>query len=81
MEEVSPRMLTEDPVAWKGYYIDRDSVRRYEHPVTGLEYVEYMMIAETEKPRIKKYYKGHRKTREEDYRKYITAEKQMDMLI
>lgn len=72
-EEVSSKQLFEDPVAWTGYQIDEDSVRRYEHPITGLEYLEYKMIAITEKPRLKKYYKGRRKKREESYWKYINS--------
>lgn len=81
-EEVSAKQLWEDPVAWKGYQIDEDSVRRYEHPITGLEYLEYKMVAITDEPRLKKYYKGHKKTREESFRRYInTIEEQMTMVI
>lgn len=44
-EPVSTAMLFDDPKPIKGYYIDTDSIRRYEHPVTGLEYLEYTEIA------------------------------------
>ena len=78
IEEVSERLLWDDPKAWKGYFIDKDSVRRYEHPITGLEHLEYRMIADTEEPRIKKYYKGRKKLREEDFSRYINySEEQM----
>lgn len=76
IEEVEERLLWEDPVAWKGYHIDKDSVRRYEHPITGLEHLEYRMIADTEEPRIKKYYRGKRKKREENYSRYINYEEE-----
>lgn len=80
-EEVSERTLFADPVPWKGYQIEEDSVRRFEHPITGLEHLEYRMIAVTEKPRLNKYYKGQRKKREESYWKYIsTIEEQLTML-
>lgn len=42
--------LYEEPVPIKGYYIDKDSIRRYEHPVTGIEHLEYMEVA-LNKPR------------------------------
>lgn len=71
VEVVSEANLSNDPKPLKGYYIDQDTVRRYEHPITGLEHIEYMMIAIDEEPRIKKYYRGKRKTREENYKRYI----------
>lgn len=78
-EEVSEKQLFEDPTAWKGYYIDEDSVRRYEHPITGLEYLEYKMIA-IDEPRLKKYYKGRRKKKEQSYWRYINSiEEQMSL--
>lgn len=81
VEEVEERMLFADPVAFKGYYIDQDSVRRYEHPITGLQHLEYVMISKEDKPRIRKYYKGKRRTRDIDYSKYINyEEEQLNLL-
>lgn len=81
VERVSDKQLFEEPKAFKGYYIDQDSVRKYEHPVTGLPHLEYQMISLTEEPRIKKYYKGKIKTREEDLKKYINyIEEQLSLL-
>ena len=81
IERVSEKQLFEEPKPFKGYYIDQDSVRRYEHPITGLPHLEYQMISLTEEPRIKKYYKGKIKTREEDLRKYINyIEEQLSLL-
>jgi hypothetical protein len=74
VEEVSEKTLFADPTPRKGYYIDQDTVRRFVHPITGLEHLEYYMISETEEPRIKKYYKGKKKKREEDYSRYINYE-------
>lgn len=80
VEEVSEKQLFDDPVARKGYYIDRDSVRRFEHPITGLDHLEYTMISLEEEPRIKKYYKGKKKTREESYANYINYEEEQQSL-
>ena len=80
IEEVSEKQLFADPVARKGYYIDQDSVRRFEHPITGLEHLEYVMVSLEEEPRIKKYYKGRKKTREENYNKYINYEEKQQSL-
>lgn len=79
VEEVSERVLFDDePKPWKGYQIIKDSIRRYTHPITGLDYVEYKMIAEDE-PR-KRYAKGKKKRTQESYWKYInTIEEQMRM--
>jgi hypothetical protein len=80
VEEVEDRQLWDEPVAWKGYYIDQDTVRRYEHPITGLPHLEYQMISLSDKPRIKKYYKGRIKFREENYNRYVNyTETQLDL--
>ena len=46
--DVEERELWDDPAPEEGCYIIGDSVRRFEHPVTGLEHLEYIMIAEEE---------------------------------
>lgn len=71
VEEVSPMMLLRDPKPFKGYYIESDSIKRYEHPITGLMHLEYVMIAEDVEPRLKYWSKGNKKKREIDYSKYI----------
>lgn len=80
VEEVNEKQLFADPVARKGYYIDQDSVRRFEHPITGLEHLEYIMISLDEEPRIKNYTKGKKKTREENYAKYINYTEEQQSL-
>lgn len=57
-QEVSEKLLWEDPKPIDGYYIPKDSVRRYEHPVTGLEYLEYRMVALGRPRRYKVWPKG-----------------------
>ena len=44
IEEVSERVLERDIEPTKGYYIDQDSVKRYDHAVLGVECVEYIEI-------------------------------------
>lgn len=44
-EAVDAQELLDDPMPIPGYYIPKDSVRRYEHPVTGIEHLEYFMVA------------------------------------
>ncbi|MEG2522242.1 MAG: hypothetical protein RSA49_05145 [Anaerovoracaceae bacterium] len=80
VEFVEPKVLFEEPVAWKGYYIPPESVRRYEHPITGLEHLEYKMISLDIEPRLKKYYKGKKKKSKENYSLYINyAEEQQSL--
>lgn len=65
-EWVSVRELFRDPKALKGYQLDEDSIRRYQNPVTGLEHLEYQMIALDPEPRLRRWKKG-RKARPETY--------------
>lgn len=80
VEQVNESYLWDDPQPFKGYYIDKDTVRRYEHPITGLDYLEYMMISETAKPARKSYNRGKVKRREENYSKYINYEEEQQVL-
>ncbi|MEG0919412.1 MAG: hypothetical protein RSE61_05710 [Anaerovoracaceae bacterium] len=80
VETVSSRLLFSEPKAWKGYFIDKETVRRYVHPITGLEHLEYTMISLDENPRVKKYYNGKKKKRE-NFKKYINSvEEQLSLL-
>lgn len=49
---------TEDLKARDGYAIDRDSIRMYEHPITGACCLEYIEVSLEPQPRIRQYYKG-----------------------
>ena len=67
-EPVNAYLLFEDPQPIKGYYIDKDSIRRYEHPVTGIEYLEYTEIA-IDEPRKYKVWPRGKRVREESIKK------------
>ena len=49
-QEVDLSKLEEDPEPIRGYYIPKECERRFEHPVTGLEHLEYIEVA-LDKPR------------------------------
>lgn len=49
---------TEDLKPRKGYQIDRDSIRAYDHPITGAACLEYIEVSMEPEPRMKRYYKG-----------------------
>ena len=49
IEDIKPR---------EGYQIDRDSIRMYEHPITGAVCLEYIEVSLQPEPRIRRYYRG-----------------------
>lgn len=57
-EYVSDKELFEDPKPLEGYYIPKDEIRRFEHPVTELPHLEYIMIAEDKPRRYKTWPRG-----------------------
>ena len=57
-EIVSATELSEDPKPIPGYCIQKDTVRRFEHPVTGIEHLEYYMAAIDEPRRYKVWPRG-----------------------
>lgn len=65
----------------KGYYIDRDSIRMYEHSITGARCVEYIEISLEEDPRLKKYYKGKPVKPERLYPEHWCEQIEMDTQI
>ena len=77
-EEISISDLFEDPEPIKGYYIPKDSIRRYEHPVTGIEHLEYIMIALDEPRKYKAWPRG-KEVRRPEYFKPNYIEDQEDM--
>lgn len=60
----------EDLKPRKGYYIDQDSIRTYEHPITGALCYEYIEVSLTEDPRLKRYTKGSPARKEPRYQEY-----------
>lgn len=74
-ELVSEKALSEDPKPIKGYYIPE--VRRFEHPVTGLEHLEYFMVA-AEEPRYRIWPRGKRISGKEFFRPEINEQEEWD---
>lgn len=70
--EEMKRPLSYDPEDIKphaGYDIDRDSIRVYDHPITGAPCIEYIEVSRTEEPRIK-YARGRKARPEKRYQEY-----------
>lgn len=59
--------LDADPKAEPGYYIPKDSIRRYEHPVTGLPILEYRMVKLPD-TKGKRYLRGRTVRETENYK-------------
>ena len=78
-QAVDVEQLFEEPQAIKGYYIPEDYNRRYEHPVTGLEHVEYIMVALDRPRRYKKWPKG-KVVSDREYFKPNYAEEQLGLM-
>lgn len=57
-EYVNIEQLFADPQPIKGYYISEENIRRYEHPVTHLEHLEYIMLALNEPRKYKVWPRG-----------------------
>lgn len=69
-EESMKRALVVDPddlEPRKGYYIDRDSVRAYWHPITGNLCIEYIEVSLDDNPRLTSYSRGRPARRERNY--------------
>ena len=78
-EETTLAELESDPEPIPGYYIDKESIRRYEHPVTGLPCLEYTMIAIKEPRKYKVWPRGKRAPKRERF-KIEEWNEQEDML-
>lgn len=79
-EIVQARAMHEQPKAFKGYQIDEDSIRRYEHPFTGIEHLEYMMISTDPVPRLKSWRKGKIIDRQETMKRAAEIQISMESL-
>lgn len=75
---VNESELFDDPQPIKGYYIDQEHCRRYEHPVTGLEHLEYIMVA-IDKPRRFKRWPGERICTDREYFRVNYEEEQQSL--
>ena len=65
-DKVSAAQLIE-PKPIEGYYIDQDSIHRGRNPITGKQYIEYVMISMTEEPRLKTWNRGKKKKLRSEY--------------
>ena len=73
-EEVDPSELWDDPEPIEGYYIPEEYVRRFEHPVTGLEHLEYLMVAADKPRKYKAWPRGKTVSGKEYYKSSYTEE-------
>ena len=64
------RFDPEDIKCHDGYAVDKDSVRVYEHPITGALCYEYIEVSLEEIPRMKRYSRGRPTRREKLYPEY-----------
>lgn len=69
----------EDLKAHDGYFIDKDSIRVYDHPITGVPCIEYIEISLTDNPKIK-YARGRKAKPEKIYREYQEEQLFIDQL-
>lgn len=77
-QEVDLKKLEADPVPISGYYIPKDCERRFEHPVTGLEHLEYIEVA-LDKPRRFKVWPKGKLVSTREYYKADYFEEQMEL--
>lgn len=73
-EKIAGREVSHEIKAPKGYDVDRDTVRKYEHAILRVECMEYIMVCREEEMRLKRWKKGKAVSIRESYRDY---EKQM----
>ena len=66
-ETVSARELMQHPKPIKGYTVDEDSIYQGVNPVTGIPYMEYVMIATDPDPRLHIWPRGTRSKYREKY--------------
>ena len=79
-EVVSAKALFEQPRPLKGYEIDPDTVHRYEHPFTGIEHLEYLMLSTDPVPRLKTWRHGKIVDRNETYKRATQIQVDMESL-
>lgn len=78
-DETTLKELEEEPEPISGYYIPKDRVRRYEHPVTGLEHLEYVEIALGEPRKYKRWPRGKVVSTKEYYRAKIEEQEEIEL--
>lgn len=79
-EVIEARAMFEKPKALKGYQIIEDTVRKFEHPFTGITHLEYMMLSTDPVPRLKKWRGGEVVEKDETFRRAQEIQISMDFL-
>lgn len=74
-EEVSDKEMEDGPKEVKGYYVDQDTVHKYDHAILGVECMQYIMISKEPVPRLKRWYRGRKVKIESEYK--VPAQKQL----
>lgn len=69
-EKVSGREVSRDIKPIKGYYVDEDTRRKYEHAILGVDCMEYIMVSLDEEPRLKRWPKGKAVNPRESFKDY-----------
>lgn len=68
-EIIEPKAMYEKPKAFKGYELLPETINPFTHPFTGIDHLEYMMVATDPVPRIKTWRKGEIVRRDETYKR------------
>lgn len=75
-EKVAGKEVHHELKPLKGYYVDQDTVRKYEHAVLGVECMEYIMVSLDEEPRLQRWRRGKQIKLNEHYK---SNEEQLSM--
>jgi len=67
-EEVSERLLQKELKPYDGYYIDEETINRYEHAILGVDCLELIQVSLEPAPRLTRWKKGKPVRKEKRYR-------------
>lgn len=83
--EVVKAKEAEEPKPVKGYHVLKDSIYQGVNPITGIRYMEYMLLSNTTEPRLKVWRRGKRERYREKkydprpYRREIDGQMEIDL--
>lgn len=77
-ELVSARTMNKDPEPLKGYYIDQDTINRYEHAIMGVECLEFIQVSLDKEPRVKRWRRGKKARPERRYKENWSEQMEME---
>lgn len=80
-EKIAGREVYHDIKPPKGYCVDEDTVRRYEHAILKVECMEYILVNVDENARLDRWRKGKAVSIRESYRDYERQLSFMDGLL